>query len=198
MKTHKKIHAVANKWVQVVAKDFDMVGKPYVLIFMELVRYYGLPHLETKRSGHDLVRRYLDEKHPDWHSPNLLPKKDRWAQEQKRARKAENIKKNAPKTKDVTSDEFLMTYEWRQLRMRVLVKRGPTCECCGANAQRDRVRMNVDHIKPRRHHPELALEESNLQILCDVCNHGKGTWDQTDWRQDQPEPLKPRLVRKVE
>lgn len=43
--------------------------------------------------------------------------------------------------------------------------------------------MNVDHIKPRKTHPHLALDPSNLQVLCDVCNHGKGNWDKTDWRK---------------
>ena len=28
-----------------------------------------------------------------------------------------------------------------------------------------------------------ALEITNLQILCHECNHGKGNWDQTDWRR---------------
>ncbi len=45
--------------------------------------------------------------------------------------------------------------------------------------------MNVDLIKPRSKFPELALTLDNLQILCAACNHGKGNWDQTDWR---PEP----------
>lgn len=81
----------------------------------------------------------------------------------------------------IISDEFLSTYEWRKLRMVVLTKRGARCECCGATAK-DGVRIHVDHIKPRRHYPGLALIESNLQVLCEVCNHGKGSWDETDWR----------------
>lgn len=87
----------------------------------------------------------------------------------------------------VVTDGFLASYEWRKLRMVVLKKRGARCECCGSTPA-DGVRMHVDHIKPRRKFPELALTESNLQILCEVCNHGKGSWDQTDWRADVPQP----------
>jgi 5-methylcytosine-specific restriction endonuclease McrA len=79
-----------------------------------------------------------------------------------------------------TSD-FLETYEWRKLRMQVLLRYGPRCMCCGATPQTGAV-MNVDHIKPRVTHPELALDAENLQILCNSCNHGKGNWDTTDWR----------------
>lgn len=85
------------------------------------------------------------------------------------------------------ADSFLESYEWRRLRMVVLKKCGARCECCGATPK-DGVRIHVDHIKPRRYHPELALEESNLQVLCEVCNHGKGSWDETDWRPATREP----------
>lgn len=44
--------------------------------------------------------------------------------------------------------------------------------------------MNVDHIKPRKLFPELALDPDNLQVLCHECNHGKGNWDMTDFRAD--------------
>lgn len=88
------------------------------------------------------------------------------------------------------SDGFLMSAEWRRLRMLVITKRGARCECCGASPKDGVTIINVDHIKPRRLFPQLALVESNLQILCAPCNHGKGNWDQTDWRGDVPvEPV---------
>ena len=90
-----------------------------------------------------------------------------------------------PKTEvrgvDVRSDEFLGTYEWRSLRMLVLKEYGAKCMCCGATPATGAV-MNIDHIKPRKTHPELALSFDNLQVLCHDCNHGKGNWDSTDWR----------------
>jgi 5-methylcytosine-specific restriction endonuclease McrA len=82
---------------------------------------------------------------------------------------------------DVKSVSFLETYQWRRLRMEALKKYGPKCMCCGATPK-DGAVMNVDHIKPRKLFPELALDLGNLQILCHECNHGKGNWDQTDWR----------------
>jgi 5-methylcytosine-specific restriction endonuclease McrA len=100
-------------------------------------------------------------------------------------------------------EEFLQSYEWRRLRMEVLVERGARCECCGISPK-DGAVMNVDHIKPRLRFPHLKLEKSNLQVLCGPCNHGKGNWDETDWRQEgvatvtpppQRDPMAPRLVR---
>lgn len=82
------------------------------------------------------------------------------------------------------SSEFLNTYEWRRVRMVALKKYGAKCMCCGATPASGAV-MNVDHIKPRKLFPELALDVNNLQILCHECNHGKGNWDMTDWRPDQ-------------
>ena len=65
--------------------------------------------------------------------------------------------------------------------MQALKKYGARCMCCGATPAGGAV-MNVDHIKPRKLFPDLALDINNLQILCHDCNHGKGNWDQTDWR----------------
>lgn len=82
---------------------------------------------------------------------------------------------------DVTSDAFLSTFEWKALRMQALTLHGAKCQCCGATPSIGAV-MNVDHVKPRKFYPELALKLDNLQILCHDCNHGKGNWDETDWR----------------
>jgi len=78
---------------------------------------------------------------------------------------------------DPASNNFLRTHAWRVLRVKVLEKYGKKCMCCGSTLQ-----INVDHIKPRKHFPELALVESNLQVLCAECNKEKGNWDTTDYR----------------
>ena len=85
---------------------------------------------------------------------------------------------------DMVSDAFLSTYEWRRVRMEALKKYGARCMCCGASPAEGAV-MNVDHVKPRRLFPQLALDVDNLQILCSPCNHGKGNWDMTDWRPEE-------------
>lgn len=78
-------------------------------------------------------------------------------------------------------DNFTKTLMWRQVRYQALKNNGARCQCCGATS-RDGVQIHVDHIKPRATHPNLALSLDNLQILCDDCNIGKGSWDDTDWR----------------
>lgn len=87
-----------------------------------------------------------------------------------------------------SSDAFLMTYEWRKVRMEALKKYGARCQCCGATPAHGAV-MNVDHIKPRKLFPHLALDLNNLQVLCHDCNHGKGNWDMTDWRERNESPV---------
>lgn len=112
--------------------------------------------------------------------PEVMAKKPRWPNKEKTA------------LSDVAKDSFLETYAWRALRMKVLIRDGRRCACCGATPATGAV-MNVDHIKPRRLYPELALDENNLQVLCHDCNHGKGNWDETDWRQEPEGPGTPSL-----
>lgn len=83
-----------------------------------------------------------------------------------------------------STDAFLNTYEWRKVRMQALKKHSARCQCCGATPATGAV-MNVDHIKPRKLFPQLALDLDNLQVLCHECNHGKGNWDMTDWRDKE-------------
>ena len=101
-------------------------------------------------------------------------------------------KKAYVKTVDssVVSKDFLMSYEWRRLRMQAITIHGAKCQCCGATPATGAV-INVDHVKPRKLYPELALDINNLQILCHECNHGKGNWDQTDWRKPTDSVIQP-------
>lgn len=76
---------------------------------------------------------------------------------------------------------FYDTPEWQALRYKALRLNNGKCELCG-HGKRDGAKLHVDHIKPRSLHPELELELSNLQVLCEPCNLGKSNKDDTDWR----------------
>lgn len=83
-------------------------------------------------------------------------------------------------------DDFYESSEWLAVRYRVIAKYGRKCMACGRTPAHGII-INVDHIKPLWTHPELKLDETNLQILCHECNQGKGCLDDTDFRPDANE-----------
>ncbi len=101
--------------------------------------------------------------------------------------------KQKPFVKGKSKDaDFYASWEWKQLRYEVLRKHGARCMLCGADSRSDKI--VVDHIKPRKLHPELELEFNNCQVLCDQCNRGKGRHDDTDWR-DYKDELEAEAIR---
>lgn len=60
------------------------------------------------------------------------------------------------------------TRRWAVLRAAVLERDGFACVVCG-----ERRRLEIDHIKPVRTHPELSFDPRNLQALCGVCHARK-------------------------
>lgn len=70
-------------------------------------------------------------------------------------------------------DPFYRSPAWLRARMVVLNRYGGRCMACGKTAV-DGVQINVDHIKPRKTHRHLELHLDNLQVLCELCNAGKG------------------------
>lgn len=82
------------------------------------------------------------------------------------------------------SKAFFASDAWKKLRYKVLQVCGAQCQCCG-RAKADGIILNVDHILPRYYYRSLELEITNLQVLCDECNQGKGAWDETDWRTEE-------------
>lgn len=99
------------------------------------------------------------------------------------------VAKSPPETA-VTKEEkaeFYQSWEWRTLRVKVLQQYGARCMCCGATPGHETVggepvMIVVDHIKPLSKRWDLRLDRSNLQVLCQECNQGKGAWDETDFR----------------
>lgn len=90
---------------------------------------------------------------------------------------------NSKKSEEINKDNFYDTWAWKDIRYQALHKCGRRCMSCGASPLKDnKVVLHVDHIKPFRKYPELALDINNLQVLCEDCNMGKGYWDETDFR----------------
>lgn len=75
---------------------------------------------------------------------------------------------------------FYDSRAWLELRYEVIRKSDGRCSCCGVKPTKDNP-IHVDHVKPRSKFPELALVESNLQVLCRACNLGKSNVDDTRW-----------------
>ncbi|CBG87157.1 HNH endonuclease [Citrobacter rodentium] len=76
---------------------------------------------------------------------------------------------------------FYDSSEWRRLRYQAFREYGNTCSVCGRGPG-DGMVMHVDHIKPRSLYPHLALDLSNLQIMCNECNVSKSNKDEIKWR----------------
>jgi 5-methylcytosine-specific restriction endonuclease McrA len=79
------------------------------------------------------------------------------------------------------TEDFFLSRDWQTLRYQALRMSNGRCELCG-RGKPDGVTLHVDHIKPRSKYPHLALELTNLQILCADCNMGKGNRCTRDWR----------------
>lgn len=80
-----------------------------------------------------------------------------------------------------SSDGFLLSPEWQAVRRQAMERYGCVCCKCGREGTA-RSPINFDHIKPRKHFPELALDIENLQPLCARCNKRKGNGPAVDYR----------------
>ena len=103
------------------------------------------------------------------------------------------IKSGSRKTK---SNTFYASWDWKQARYEALQLHGRQCMCCGWSPEPgSKGHLCVDHIKPRSKFPALALDVSNLQVLCNSCNMGKSNVHQDDFRaewhgdEDEADPL---------
>lgn len=119
-----------------------------------------------------------------------LSKTDRKsAQDEGRKAGAPNIKKHHFERYPSKAEkaEFYKSWDWNTLRKEVLNELGSRCQCCGSTPDHisisgEKVRIVVDHVKPLHYYWSLRLDRSNLQVLCQECNMGKGAWDETDHR----------------
>ena len=102
---------------------------------------------------------------------------------EKKLIKPEGYNQNSKKSENVNIENFYETWAWKDIRYQAIKKHGRRCmNCVQSPNKENKVVLHVDHIKPVRKYPELALNIDNLQVLCNDCNQGKGYWDETDFR----------------
>lgn len=155
------------------------IARPKMCEILRLSPSADNPGMLFKRN-YTVLKKWMDENHPGGtKKPQKAAKRGRSTH--RPATQASVLSFVNQSKIDVSHDDFLKSFEWRSIRMMALKQHSAKCQCCGATPATGAV-INVDHIKPRKLFPELALSIDNLQVLCHDCNHGKGNWDQTDWR----------------
>jgi 5-methylcytosine-specific restriction endonuclease McrA len=71
-------------------------------------------------------------------------------------------------TRELNADPFYQTQQWRRLSKRVAIEE-PLCRLCLEDGNTVAGQC-TDHIVPRRLRPDLSLERTNLQRLCNRCH----------------------------
>lgn len=71
------------------------------------------------------------------------------------------------------AEQFYASSEWDVKRASTVKRLGNICAKCKRKIKKES-NLTVDHILPRSKYPHLALDDSNLQILCRSCNSAKG------------------------
>lgn len=67
------------------------------------------------------------------------------------------------------TDPFYSSAPWLKIRAKALARDRYCCVMCSISVRAKGV-SRVDHILPRKQHPHLELELSNLRTLCNVCD----------------------------
>lgn len=95
------------------------------------------------------------------------------------------VRSNRSKSKasKKTAADFYSSWEWKEARFAAFKSCGRKCLCCGWSPDQGGANhLVVDHIKPMRKHPHLALDRGNHQVLCNDCNMGKSYKHCDDFR----------------
>lgn len=83
--------------------------------------------------------------------------------DERRSVQLKSTSKRYNRTRSV-SDKFYSTAPWRRFREYYLIMH-PLCVDCEADGDIESA-VVVDHIKPYKERPDLALDESNMRGLC--------------------------------
>jgi 5-methylcytosine-specific restriction endonuclease McrA len=102
-------------------------------------------------------------------------------------------KRKSDRAQGLKRPSFYDTEEWKRLRYQALKASEGRCNLCG-NSAHGGATLRVDHIKSVRRYPNLRADPSNLQVLCNDCNWGKGGNDKSDWRDQDPRYGDLRLI----
>jgi 5-methylcytosine-specific restriction enzyme A len=98
---------------------------------------------------------------------------------------------------------FYDSIEWKKVRIKIKMRDNFECQECmrqgrvtidknefSENAKRKKIQLVVHHIKELEYHPDLALEEENLETICVDCHnkeHGRSfkhkvpKWNDERW-----------------
>lgn len=76
---------------------------------------------------------------------------------------------------------FMQSEAWRSVRYIALRLYGNHCKACG-RGPKDGLKIHVDHIVACSRDWSRRLDITNLQVLCEECNMGKGGAFADDWR----------------
>lgn len=100
-------------------------------------------------------------------------------QVQLRARERLQALTDAYYQSELRSPDFYHSEAWKWIRTRLLKRMHPKCAHCG---RRGSAILTVDHIIPRTIRPDLALETSNLEVICYTCKSRREErqWDSND------------------
>ena len=82
--------------------------------------------------------------------------------------------------------KFYDSYSWRKLSAQIKKRDNYECQECkrqgrvtidtneySESAKRKKIQLIVDHMKELEDHPELAMDEENLETLCVQCHNIK-------------------------
>ena len=98
------------------------------------------------------------------------------------AAQRQQVAKVEPSQKRIRS--WYNSWEWKRCRYNwILNNKERKCACCNSTPAHGE-RMVVAHIKPIRKYWQLRAQPDNLMWLCDSCNRGMGSHDETDWRSN--------------
>lgn len=80
--------------------------------------------------------------------------------------------------------KFYDSYAWRKLSKQIKERDNNECQECkrkgkvfidtneySESAKRKKIQLVVHHIKELKYHPDLALEEDNLETICVDCHN---------------------------